>query len=99
MADHVAVATIGFPDEVPKFLERNPGFARLYPTLLVWAHELFSDQNKYSTTPSGITSFGLLTSATETFFEIVCLAANGLGSGAQARLRTMFEYVSLAAYF
>jgi len=92
-------ATVGFPEEIPKFLARNPGFARLYPELLLWSHNLFGTEEKYSLDPSGIVSFGLLASAQETFLEIVCLAGNGFGSAAQARLRTMFEYVSLAAYF
>lgn len=91
--------TVGYPHEVEAFVGRNPAFKAHYERLLNLSNTVFGSERQYSLRKPQILAFALLVSAQEAFQEIVCLAANGFGRGAQARVRTMFENVALAAYF
>jgi len=90
---------IGFPDEVQRFLDRNRHAEHICDRLLAKSLQVFREDHQYSLKAAEVISFGLLLSAQLTFQEVVTLAANGFGPGAQARLRTMYEFVALAAHF
>jgi hypothetical protein len=89
---------IGYPEESVKFFERNGGIEGIYHAGMDIAEVIYSDKQIYSLSPSAIVAFGLIATAYEIFLEIFCLAANGFGRGAQARLRTMYEHVAIAAW-
>lgn len=89
---------ISDPTEVGRFFRRNNGIQAVYEDATAIAAEIFSDTRTYSLAPAGIAAFGLIAMAHETFLEVLCLAENGFGRGAQGRLRTMFEQVAVAAY-
>src|SRR5579863_6008783 len=88
----------GFPEEHTPFLDRNPGIQLLYEKVNLLAAAIYSNDKTYTLKPSGLVAFGLLTAAHEVFLEIFVLASNGFGHGAQARLRTLYELVSVAAF-
>ena len=91
---------IVFGDEEEKaaFVQRNERIISLLPDLARLAERVFGS-TIYTLTPPSVIAYGLLSTATEIFAEIVCLAANSFGRAALARVRTMFEFVALAAYF
>ena len=89
---------VGYAEEASKFLERNRGVERLYEQAMALAALIYGENNNYSLPAHGIVIFGLLATSYEIFLEIFYLAANGFGRGAQARLRTMYEHVAVAAF-
>jgi len=89
---------IGYADEVDKFLARNPGIERLYDQAMDVASFLYSEEKMHTIPAAAIPVFGLVAAAYEIFLEIFCLAANGFGRAAQARLRTLYENVAVAAF-
>ena len=84
--------------ESKSFLERNPGIDTLFNQAEDIAESLYSEDKIHSLPSHGVIVFGLVATAYEIFHEILCLATNDFGRGAQARLRTMYEHVAVAAY-
>ncbi|NDQ56986.1 MAG: hypothetical protein GZ088_07935 [Acidipila sp.] len=90
----------GFPDEWKKFAERNLSFVRAFPELMEFSWDVFKSKRKHKISkPHELIAFSHLSLAQEDFQQILCLAVNAHGGAAQARVRTMFERVVLAAYF
>jgi hypothetical protein len=90
----------GFANEWSAFAKRNRDFIDAYPALMEFSWAVFSPKKRYTITNADqVIAFSLLGLAQEDFQHILCLAVNAYGSAAQARVRTMFERVILAAYF
>jgi hypothetical protein len=92
------VVHAGYSDEVEQFLKRNPLFERCYAELMGVANEIFGEHQTYTLSSPETVAFGLIATASEIFHEIVLLASNGFGRGAEARVRSMYEHVAFAAY-
>jgi hypothetical protein len=89
----------GFPDQWELFAERSQEFIQAYPDLMEMSWRLFSPARRYNLKPHEVVCFALLGLAQQDFQHILCLGVNAHGGAAQARVRTMFEHVVLAAYF
>jgi uncharacterized protein DUF5677 len=90
----------GFVDEWRSFAERNEAFIKSFPDLMQFSWQVFRPSRRYTLRHCNeVIAFSLLGLAQEDFQQILCLAVNAYGSAAQARVRTMFERVVLAAYF
>jgi hypothetical protein len=88
----------GYSEEVEQFLGRNPLFEMSYTELATVANEIFGEHHTYTFNAADTVVFGLIATAYEVFHEIVLLASNGFGRGAEARVRSMYEHVAVAAY-
>lgn len=80
------------------FLKRNPAIERLYKQGLRIGDKWYAEEQSYELKVEVIPAFSLLNLTYETVQEIYLLAASGFGRGAQARLRSAFEFTLVAAY-
>ena len=89
---------VGDPEQGVQFFKRNLGIEEIYHKAMDIAQSIYSDENVHTLPANGVVAFGLISTAYEIFLELFCLAANGFGRGAQARLRTLYEHVAIAAF-
>ena len=81
---------LGFPEEWQSFQKRNREFLTRYPNLDAAFHVAFARSVEASELIERVV-FVMGKVCTEDFLEIIVLAANGLGIGAQKLLRGLYE--------
>ena len=86
----------GFPEEWSTFASRHPAFGPTRPKLERLFEKLLSRPKLQSDADKAIFFLGLM--AVQSFNEIVLLAANSYGTGAQKILRTLYEQTVTALY-
>ena len=88
---------VGYPDEWALFYERHADADNYIRRIKAFSNAVFNDQPKAITVPDQVV-FTLGCCAWEDAREILILAGNGLGNGAQKILRSLYEHAVTAAY-
>ena len=90
---------VGFPSEIAEFWKRNQGLGGIVRELREFVDSTYLGGRDFSLRGHLLVAFTVWAPIPYQFEEVLCLAANGFGKAAQARVRSMFEHVALAACF
>ena len=86
------------PGEWDEFARRNSDFVSHFPVLYESIEKINRISRTFTEERESVIFFCLRASQ-EDFFEVILLAGQGHGSGALARIRTMYERIVHARYF